>query len=385
MNRSGRFLVRMAVFVLAVCALAVALFRPLSTAFLGNPGVNGVILGVLLCGIVYIFRQVLMLNPEISWIEDFRERLANRDLTAPSGPAPRLLAPMARMLTTRQGGRVSLSATSLQTLLDGISSRLDETRETSRYLIGVLVFLGLLGTFYGLLETVRAVGGVIGGLNVASNDLARAFADLKTALGSPLSGMSTAFSSSLFGLAGSLVLGFLDLQAGQAQNRFYNDLEEWLSTYTRLSSGGLGDGGDGSVPAYIQALLEQTADSLENLQRILARSEESRIGANSALPGLIDRLGTLSEHMKAGQMLMVRLAENQMELKPVLTRLASTAENATGQDDVVRTHLRNIEAYMARMSEDIVEGRVQSVSELRGEIRLLARTIAALTDESSSR
>ena len=385
MNRSGRFLVRMAVFVLAVCALAGVLFRPLSTAFMGNPGINGVILGILLCGIVYIFRQVLLLNPEIAWIEDFRERLANRDLTAPSGPAPRLLASMARLLTTRQGGRVSLSATSLRTLLDGIGSRLDETRETSRYMIGVLVFLGLLGTFYGLLETVRAVGGVIGGLNVSSNDLARSFADLKAALGSPLNGMSTAFSSSLFGLAGSLVLGFLDLQAGQAQNRFYNDLEEWLSTYTRLSSGGFGDGGDGSVPAYIQALLEQTADSLENLQRILARSEESRIGANSALPGLIERLGTLSEHMKAGQMLMVRLAENQMELKPSLTRLATIAENSTGQDDVVRTHLRNIEAYMARMSEDIVEGRTQSVADLRGEIRLLARTIAAVTDESGSR
>jgi hypothetical protein len=375
----------MAVFLLLVCALAAVLFRPLSTAFMGNPGINGVILGILLCGIVYIFRQVLMLNPESAWIEDFRERLANRDLTAPSGPAPRLLASMARLLTTRQGGRVSLSATSLQTLLDGIATRLDETRETSRYLIGVLVFLGLLGTFYGLLETVRAVGGVIGGLNVSSNDLAGAFADLKSALGSPLHGMSTAFSSSLFGLAGSLVLGFLDLQAGQAQNRFYNDLEEWLSTFTRLSSGGFGDGGDGSVPAYIQALLEQTADSLENLQRILARSEESRIGANSALPGLIDRLGTLSEHMKAGQMLMVRLAENQMELKPSLTRLATIAENSLGQDDVLRTHLRNIEAYMARLSEDLVEGRAQSVADLRGEIRLLARTIAAATNENSGR
>jgi hypothetical protein len=193
--------------------------------------------------------------------------------------------------------------------------------------------------------------------------------------------MSTAFSSSLFGLAGSLVLGFLDLQAGQAQNRFYNDLEEWLSTYTRLSSGAFGDSGDGSVPAYIQALLEQTADSLENLQRILTRSEESRIGANNTLPALIDRLGTLSEHMKAGQMLMVRLAENQMELKPSLARLVSVAENSLGQDDVLRNHLRNIEAYMARLSEDLVDGRAQTVADLRGEIRLLARTIAALSDE----
>ena len=382
MNRSGRFLIRMAVFVVLVAALAAALFRPLSIAFMGNPGINGVILGILICGIVYIFRQVLMLNPEITWIEDFRERLANRDLTAPTGPAPRLLGPMARMLGMRQGGRVSLSGTSLRTLLDGISSRLDETRETSRYLIGVLVFLGLLGTFYGLLETVRAVGGVIGGLNVSSNDLARAFADLKTALGSPLAGMSTAFSSSLFGLAGSLVLGFLDLQAGQAQNRFYNDLEEWLSTYTRLSSGAFGDSGDGSVPAYIQALLEQTADSLENLQRILARSEEARIGANNTLPTLIDRLSTLSEHMKAGQMLMIRLAENQMELKPSLARLVTVAENSLGQDDVLRNHLRNIEAYMARLSEDVVDGRAQTVADLRGEIRLLARTIAALSDEA---
>ncbi|HYM73006.1 MAG TPA: flagellar motor protein MotA [Stellaceae bacterium] len=382
MNRSGRFLIRMALFLVLVGVLAAALFVPLGTAFMGNPAVNGLILGILLCGIIYIFRQVLLLNPEVAWIEDFRERLANRDLTAPGGPTPRLLGPMARMLRTRQGARVSLSATSLQTLLDGISSRLDETRETSRYLIGVLVFLGLLGTFYGLLETVRSVGEVIGGLNVSSSDLSRAFADLKTALGSPLHGMSTAFSASLFGLAGSLVLGFLDLQAGQAQNRFYNDLEEWLSTYTRLSSGGFGDSGDGSVPAYIQPLLEQTADSLENLQRILARSEESRIGANNTLPSLIDRLGTLSEHMKAGQMLMVRLAENQMELKPSLARLAAIAENATGQDDVMRTHLRNIEAYMARLSEDIPEGRAQTVLELRSEIRLLARTIAAFTDDN---
>src|SRR5579864_6936935 len=322
-----RFIVRMALFLLLVTGLAVLLGRPLLAAFMGNPAVNGVILGILLAGVVYIFRQVSALRPASDWIDLFRERLADRDLNAPPGPAPRLLAPMARMLGRRQSGRVSLSATSLQTLLDGIASRLDETRETSRYLIGVLVFLGLLGTFYGLLETVRSVGGVIGALNVGASDLARAFADLKTALGSPLNGMSTAFSSSLFGLAGSLVLGFLDLQAGQAQNRFYNDLEEWLSTYTRLSSGGFGDSGDGSVPAYIQARLEQTADSLENLQRILARSEESRIGANNTLPSLIDRLGTLSEHMKAGQMLMVRLAENQMELKPSLARLAAIAEN----------------------------------------------------------
>jgi ABC-type transporter Mla subunit MlaD len=137
------------------------------------------------------------------------------------------------------------------------------------------------------------------------------------------------------------------------------------------------------MPAYLQALLEQTADSLENLQRILTRGEESRIGANTTLAGLTERLGTVGEHMKAGQLLMVRLAENQMELKPSLVRLATVAENSLGQDDVLRTHLRNIEAYMARLTEDVAEGRAQSVQELRSEIRLLARTIAALAEEGS--
>ena len=377
MARSHRVVARMLIFLLVVGALVFALGQPLLTAFMGNPAVNGLILGILLAGIGYIFRQVLLLGPAGDWIDSFRERLANHELTAPPGPPPRLLAPMARMLGGRQSGRVSLSATSLRTLLDGIASRLDETREASRYLIGVVIFLGLLGTFYGLLETVRSVGSVIGALNIVGGDVAGAFAHLKAGLETPLAGMSTAFSASLFGLASSLVLGFFDLQAGQAQNRFYNDLEEWLSTYTRLSSGPFGDGGDGSMPAYLHALLEQTADSLESLQRIVARSEEGRISTNTTLAGLVERLGAVGEHIKAGQLLMQRLADTQSELKPSLTRLAAVAENSLGQDDVLRTHLRNIEAYMARLTEDVSEGRAESIRELRGEIRLLARTIAA--------
>ena len=382
MNRPRRFIVRMALFLVLVAALAAALGKSLAVAFMGNPAVNGVILGILIAGIIYIFRQVLLLDPELDWIEGFRQQQA-AEAAAVVGrrSEPRLLAPMARMLGARQAGRVSLSTSSLQTLLDGIGSRLSETRETSRYLIGVLIFLGLLGTFYGLLETVRSVGGVIGGLSVGGGDLARAFANLKAGLESPLAGMGTAFSSSLFGLAGSLVLGFLDLQAGQAQNRFYNDLEEWLSGFTRLSGGSLGEAGDAPIPVYIQALLEQTADSLENLQRILARGEESRIGANATLSNLTDRLGILGDQMKAGQMLMLRLAENQLELKPVLSRLADVSDGSTGHDDALRNHLRNIEAYTARLIEDMAQGRAQSVQELRGEIRILARTIAALAEE----
>jgi hypothetical protein len=382
MNRPRRFLIRMALFLVLVVALAAALGKSLATAFMGNPGVNGVILGILVAGIAYIFRQVLMLEPEIDWIEGFRQlQGGGEEPISGRRSEPRLLAPMARMLGARQRGHVSLSASSLQTLLDGIGSRLSETRETSRYLIGVLIFLGLLGTFYGLLETLRSVGGVINGMNIGGGDLARAFANLKAGLESPLAGMGTAFSASLFGLAGSLVLGFLDLQAGQAQNRFYNDLEEWLSSFTRLSGGSLGDAGDAPIPVYIQALLEQTSDNLENLQRILSRGEESRISANSTLANLSDRLGILGEQMKAGQMLMLRLAENQLELKPVLARLGDIVEDASGHDDTLRNHLRNIEGYTARLIEDMAQGRAQSVQELRGEIRILARTIAALAEE----
>ncbi|HEV2547043.1 MAG TPA: flagellar motor protein MotA [Stellaceae bacterium] len=379
MARPQRYLTIMAVFVAAVAAVAALLSPALLHFFLGNPAVNGVILGILLAGIIYIFWQVALLNPEVRWLEAFRRNqasLSREDM-------PPMLAPMATMLADRRGGRLSLSAMSLRTLLDGIGARLDERREASRYLIGLLVFLGLLGTFYGLLETVQSVGGVIGSLSVGAGDVGRAFGELKNNLAAPLGGMSTAFSASLFGLAGSLVLGFLDLQAGLAQSRFYHDLEEYLSSYTRLSGGGpVGGDGDVAVPAFIQALLEQTADSLENLQRILGRGEESRIAANSNLLTLTERLTTLTDQMRAEQNLLLRLAEQQVELKPVLQRLAdATATGPLGQEET-RGHLRNIEVYLARLAEDVSQGRGEATQEIRSEIRLLARTIAALAEEA---
>jgi septal ring factor EnvC (AmiA/AmiB activator) len=194
--------------------------------------------------------------------------------------------------------------------------------------------------------------------------------------------MSIAFSSSLFGLAGSLVLGFLELQASHAQNRFYNDLEEWLSSYTRLSSGsGLAEG-DQSVPAYVQALLEQTADSLESLQRTIARSEEGRGSAQHTLMALADKLSILTDQMKAEQGLMVKLAENQMEIRPVLQNLNNHLEGQElGLDEASRSHLRNLDVYVMRLLEEMSQGRNQTVAELRSEIKLLARTIAALADD----
>ncbi|MGH7035216.1 MAG: flagellar motor protein MotA, partial [Stellaceae bacterium] len=252
----------------------------------------------------------------------------------------------------------------------------------SRYLIGLLVFLGLLGTFYGLLETVQSVKGVIGGLAVGPSDVARAFQDLQARLETPLSGMSTAFSASLFGLAGSLILGFLDLQAGLALNRFYNDLEEWLSGWTRLSAGG-GEGGEMAAPAFVQALLEQTADGLDRLQRILGRGEESRITANNNLITLTERLAFLSDQIRAEQGLLVKFGEQQGELRPVLQRLADSSAG-TAFDEEARGHLRNIEVHLVRLTEELAQGRGDAVQEIRSEIRLLARTMAALAKESAT-
>jgi hypothetical protein len=377
MTRPGRYLARMGIFIIAVAAAAAFIESPLERFFLGNPAVNGVILGILVAGIIYIFRQVLLLNPEVNWIENFRRNQAS----VSTERMPRLLSPMATMLGDRRLGRVSLSAVGLRTLLDGIGARLDETRETSRYLIGLLVFLGLLGTFYGLLETVGSVSGVINGLT-GGGDPAHAFAELKNRLAAPLGGMSTAFSASLFGLAGSLVLGFLDLQAGLAQNRFYNDLEEWLSGFTRIGTGGGGtEYGETPVPAYIQALLEQTADSLENLQRIMTRGEEGRISANTNLQTLTDRLSLLTDQMRAEQTVLMRLAENQNTLRPVLQKLAEGGGHDSNLlNDEARSHLRNIDVQLARLNEEVAQGRGAAVHEIRNEIRLIARTLAALAE-----
>ena len=380
MTRPKIFLTRMTVFLGIVVVVAGVLFEVLQRSFMANPLLNGLIIGVLVLGVAYIFRQVLSLYPEVQWIETFRRNQPGLSVQAP----PKLLAPMATMLGERQG-RLTLSALSMRTLLDGISSRLDESRDISRYLIGLLIFLGLLGTFWGLLQTIFSIGTVVQSLSAGEGDVATVFEELKAGLQAPLTGMGTAFSSSLFGLAGSLVLGFLDLQASQAQNRFYNDLEEWLSSLTRLTSGvGVGDGGQ-SVPAYVNALLEQTAESLDNLQRTLAHGDENRRSVDGRLLDLTEKLATLTDQMRAEQALLVKLAESQLDMKPVLQRLTEiTGHGESAIDEATRTHIRNIDVCLMRVLEETVSGRTQMVNDLRSEIRLLARTIAAQNDAKES-
>jgi hypothetical protein len=376
MTRPTRYLAWMAAGLIAVAVLAALLHTQLYDAYRHNPALNFGIVIVFFIGTFYIFWQVWRINREISWIERFR----TGQLESTNYRPPRLLAPMAAMIGARKG-KLSLSALSLRSLLDGINARLDESHDIARYFIGLMVFLGLLGTFWGLLQTIGGVADTLSTISVTgdANDL---FNQLKAGLQSPLAGMGTAFSSSLLGLAGSLVLGFLQLQASQAHNRFFNELEDWLSGMTRLSGGGPVGDAEQSVPAYIQALLEQTADSLENLQRTMSRGEESRIQANNNLQGLVERLGTLTDQMRTEQQLMMKLAETQNEIRPMLARLTELANTGGfGIDEASRFHLRNVDLQMNRLLEELTTGRQVSVQELRSEIRMVARTIAAIAEE----
>jgi hypothetical protein len=377
MTNPQRFMNRMAVFLLLAALAVVAAYDIVFRIFMHNPVLNGLILGVLLFGVFYVFRRVIGLKPEIRWIESFRTSQPGFSLQAP----PRLLAPVAGALGEQERrGRIMLPAMSVRYLLDSISTRLDESRDISRYQIGLLIFLGLLGTFWGLLETINSVGAVINDLSVGDGDLVTVFDELKAGLAAPMGGMGTAFSSSLFGLAGSLILGFLDLQANQAQNSFYNEMEEWLSGLTRLSgSEPLAPMAEASMPAYLQAMLEQTAENLDNLQRSIAHSEETQAGVHAGLIALTERLTALGDQIATEQALLSRLISSQEELRPVMIRLAEI--EGGGFDEATRNHIRNIDVYLARLLDETVHGRNQMTHEIRSEIKLVARTIAAAAGE----
>lgn len=354
--------------------LAVILSEPLLVAYRHNPGLNSAIGIVFLIGVFYIFWQVIRLNHDISWIESFR---TGGQVT--SYAQPRLLAPMASML--RDSSKISLSASTLRSLLDGIQARLDEGREISRYFTSLLILLGLLGTFWGLLGTINSVALAIRDLQVTGSDPATLFAGLKESLQSPLSGMGTAFSASLLGLSGSLVLGYLDLQAGQAQNRFFNELEDWLSSQTKLGGGMLGDG-EQPVPVYIQALLEQTAESLDRLQRTIQQITISQKDSENISQNLNKHLANLVDQMQMQNNLFQRALEGQSEMRHAVVRISDMAANGSlGMDSVTKGHLRNVDARATQLYEELRAGREQILQEMRSEIKLLARTIAATQDK----
>ena len=309
------FLVRMLVF-LVLCALVmVVLYKQIVTAFFANPGLNALIGAVLLIGIILSFRQVIRLYPEVAWVNNFR--IADPGLAVELRPT--LLAPMAAILGGERTGRMSISQQTMRHLLDSIATRLDEARDISRYMTGLLVFLGLLGTFWGLIETVGSVGKVIDGLKVGG-DAGALFDTLKEGLAAPLGGMGISFSSSLFGLAGSLILGFLDLQSSQAQNRFYTDLEDWLASTVREYSGEGGGAGSGELQ-----------HAMERLRAVVEEGGGSR-STTAAMANLAEAIQGLVAHMRTEQQMIREWADGQgeqnREIKKLLERIARQPEKS---------------------------------------------------------
>jgi hypothetical protein len=309
------FLVRMLVFLVLCGLVMVVLYKQIMLAFFANPGLNALIGAVLLIGIILSFRQVIRLYPEVAWVNNFR--IADPGLAIARRPT--LLAPMAAILGGERTGRMSISQQTMRHLLDSIATRLDEARDISRYMTGLLVFLGLLGTFWGLIETVGSVGKVIEGLKVGG-DSGSLFDTLKEGLAAPLGGMGISFSSSLFGLAGSLILGFLDLQSSQAQNRFYTDLEDWLASTVREYSG---DGTTG-VSGELQ-------HAMERLRAVVEEGGSSR-GTTAAMANLAEAIQGLVAHMRTEQQMIREWADGQgeqnREIKKLLERISRQPEKS---------------------------------------------------------
>jgi len=299
------FLFRMLVFIVLGGLVAFLLYKQIQVAFMANPGLNALIIGVLFIGMVLALRQVLRLYPEIAWVNNFR--LADPGLAVDRAPV--LLAPMAAILGSRVG-RMAMSAQLMRGILDSIATRLDEARDLSRYLTGLLVFLGLLGTFWGLIETVSSVGGVIQGLK-SGGDAGSMFDSLRDGLAAPLSGMGISFSSSLFGLAGSLVLGFLDLQSSQAQNRFYTELEDWLSTtvYDQAAEPIVAGGGAGEMRSAIDRLRDAINEA------------GTGKGASTAMSNLAEAIQGLVHHMRTEQQMIRDWVDSQAEQQREIKRL----------------------------------------------------------------
>ncbi|MBO6813233.1 MAG: MotA/TolQ/ExbB proton channel family protein [Rhizobiaceae bacterium] len=308
----------MIIFLIIVGFLAAILYRQILSAFVTNPGLNGLILGVLLVGVLLALVQVVRLIPEVRWVNAFRQG----DLDLDEGREPVLLAPM-KALLGQGGNNIHMSTSSMRSILDSIGNRLDESRDISRYLIGLLVFLGLLGTFWGLLQTIGSIGDTIQSLDPNSGDANDVLDALKSGLKAPLDGMGTAFSSSLFGLAGSLVLGFLDLQAGRAQTRFYTELENWLSSVTDLRSDAVVSSGDAG--ADIRTHIAELKQSLQG------QGTSERV--SGSLASLVESIQQMVRHLRAEQEItrtqLTQQEEQQKELITLMDKMNTFFDKAS--------------------------------------------------------
>lgn len=364
----GRYVAPMLLFVTLVGVLVFALFNStgvVKSAFFANIYINGAIVTVLGIGVAYTFHQTLGVRPAVAWLRELSNHANVHTMRAP----PPLIAPMA-LISGDAGGRPRVSPQSARSILDSVGARMAESGELTRYFTRLLIFLGLLGTFWGLLDTVNALVGSIsaiapsggGGADAAMG--ADSVAGLFAAIQDPLQGMGTAFSSSIFGLAGSLVLGFLDLQATQAQNRFYTEVEDWMVSITRVTPTGIEAAGGGAD--YSGAVLDKTIEGIEQLQMLMSRSEEGRMRSNDVLARLADQLATLNE----------RLGRQEDAITTIRERAV---------DDTVARHTQSLDQNVRRLAEELSADISQNNQDLRAELRTLTRAITASLEAFSRR
>lgn len=355
-------------FLALVIIVAYFLAQPIAQVFLANPYLNGLILFVLAVGIGYTFWQVNRLRMCIDWIDAFIVERPGFETITP----PRLLVSMAGMLRDRETRR-SISPTIVRAILDSIATRLDESREITRYIASLLIFLGLLGTFWGLSITVPLVVATIRELAPAGGgDASAIFERLVSNLGEQMRGLGTAFASSLLGLAGSLILGFLEILSGQAQNRFYRELEEALSQITRIGR----DEGEGA--SFLAEALERNFETLEDVARQMGASEHRSVVANDKLESAAGSLAVVAERMLADQDAVRELAASQDGLRLALVDATERNKGVMGgMDEATRLRIANLDRHMLRLIEEVAVGRSEATTDIRGDIRALTRVIEA--------
>jgi hypothetical protein len=359
----------MAAFTSIVVVTGLTLMSGLARAFGANPGLNTLIVALLTCGIIAAFRQVSQVRRAVEWVESFRAG------KTPECPLPSILIPLAPALS-KAGEKPTASPTAMRAMIDGVFSRVDESRELSRYLMNVLILLGLLGTFWGLLETVAGIGSVMSGLTVGNGDLTVVFDKFKEGLKTPLVGMGISFSASLFGLASSLILGFLDLTAGRAQNRFCEELEEWFAHSPVVENLEQATLAVNIAPArYQEALVQNLAEQLERLHKTFKQQEEARLGERASMQSLAERFAAFDDHLKSQQSLLVKLAELQQQVTPVLGKLSDKLGNSN--QETIEEHTRRIDINLKDIGEKVSRSADTLASELREELKIIAKILAS--------
>lgn len=356
-------LIRMGLFLFGVLILVGILSSQLRIIFNSSKVLNTFIFSVFVFGTFLNFKNVIILINDSTWINEF---FIGRE---GNSKPPKIISPVAFLLKEhRKSYRPYLEAGTMRTLLDIVDSRLHDSKESSSYFSGVLVFLGLLGTFWGLLLTIGSFGDIVKNLNVSDGNILAVFDSLKSNISRPLSGMGTAFSTSLFGLGASLILGFLHLQSTLAQHSFYNELEENMTRYTRIVSESSLAEGDGSIITYLQAMLEQTADNINILQKTVMKSVDTNEDVAKKMALMANESSKLAKQMQEKLKVMEKISVAPEKLYPVLNDLVKISKSGFGMDDKTRNHIKNMDMGLSDMTD-----------KLSSDIRLLAKTIA-MTD-----